>query len=239
MSKEILLELKNIHAGYGEIKVLHDVSLSIDEGEIVALMGPNGAGKSTVLKAIFGLIAHTGDVRYEGRKIHPLPHELVRMGIAFVPQGRRVFATLSVDENLDMGAYFLRDRIETKRRKDGIYELFPVLRAKRNVRAGLLSGGQQQLVAIARGLMTEPKLLLLDEPTLGLAPKVVKEMFATIKDINERRQTAIMVVEHNLQSLLPITDRAYVLNHGKVVYEGTGKATAASDILERVFSGTI
>ncbi len=161
------------------------------------------------------------------------------MGIAFVPQGRRVFSSLSVDENLDLGGYILKDKKEIARRKQNIYHLFPTLKVKSEMRAGLLSGGQQQLVAIARALMAEPKLLLLDEPTLGLAPKIVKEMFATVKDINEKLGTAIVIVEHNLNSLLPITDRAYVLAHGGVVYEGTGQETAKSDILERVFSGKI
>jgi branched-chain amino acid transport system ATP-binding protein len=239
MKKELLLEIKNMSASYGEIPVIHDIDISIDEGEIVALMGPNGAGKSTVLKAIFGLVNHKGGIYYEGQKINPLPYELVKMGIAFVPQGRRVFSTLSIEENLEIGGYFLKDKKELRRRIEGIYELFPILRSKRKTKAGLLSGGQQQLVSIARGLMTEPKLLLLDEPTLGLAPKVVKEMFRMIKDINIRRKTAIIVVEHNLHSLLPITDRAYVLAHGKIVYNGTGEEASKSDILERVFSGKI
>lgn len=237
MKKEPLLQLKNIHASYGEIPVLQDLSLHINAGEIVALMGPNGAGKSTVLKAIFGLLPHTGDVIFEGQKIHPSPFELVKMGIAFVPQGRRVFTTLSVEENLEVGGHFLNDKKECARRVAGLYKLFPLLEEKKKVRAGMLSGGQQQLVAIARGLMTEPKILLLDEPTLGLAPKIVKEMFTTIKNINTERGTAVLVVEHNLHSLLPITDRAYVLNHGKIAYSGSGEETSKSDILERIFSG--
>ncbi len=239
MKKELLLELKNVSASYEEVPIIHSINISIDEGEIIALMGPNGAGKSTVLKTIFGLLEHSGDIIYEGQKIHPYPHDLVKMGIAFVPQGRRVFATLSIEENLEIGGYFLNDKIECRRRIENIYELFPILRSRRKIKAGLLSGGQQQLVAIARGLMIEPKLLLLDEPTLGLAPKVVKEMFAMIKDINTRRKTAIIVVEHNLHSLLPMTDRAYVLSHGEIVYTGNGEETIKSDILERVFSGKI
>ncbi len=235
----MLLELKNLSASYNEVPVLHEVNIHIDEGEIVALMGPNGAGKSTVLKAIFGLIAHKGDVVYEGGKIHPLPHQLVQMGVAYVPQGRRVFTSLSVEENLDIGGYFITDSAERARRISNLYHLFPVLRQKKDTKAGGLSGGQQQMLAIARGLMTEPRLLLLDEPTIGLAPKVVKEIFNLIKDINTSKKTAIIVVEHNLHSLLPITDRAYVMNHGKIVYEGTGAETSKSDILERVFSGKI
>ena len=239
MRKELLLELKNVSAGYTDLKIIHDISMHIDEGEIVALMGPNGAGKSTILKAIFGMIGHAGDVIYEGAKIHPSPENLVKMGVAFVPQGRRVFANLTVQENLDMGGYSLNDDKECKRRSEHLFRLFPILHQKRNEYAGSLSGGQQQLLAIARGLMTNPKLLLLDEPTLGLAPKVVKEIFETIKTINKDQKTAIIVVEHNLHSLLPITDRAYVLAHGKIVASDTGPNIAKSDILERVFMGKV
>ena len=239
MEKEFLLELKNVSAGYGKSKILHDVSLEIGKGKIVTLMGPNGAGKSTILKAIFGLISHTGDISYEGEKIEPKPKELVKMGVAFVPQGRRVFTNLTVKENLEIGGYSLNDHVECERRAEHLFHLFPTLATKRKEYAGSLSGGQQQLLAIARGLMTEPKLLLLDEPTLGLSPKIVKEIFQTIKNINENRETAILVVEHNLQSLLPITDRAYVLAHGKIVAVDTGPGIAESDILERVFMGKI
>ena len=239
MEKEKFLELKNMEAGYNETKILHDVSLFINEGEIVALMGPNGAGKSTILKAIFGLIPHTGNIFYEGEKIHPAPDRLVKMGIAFVPQGRRVFNNLTVEENLEIGGFFLNDKTECSRRVEHLFHLFPMLHEKRGEYAGSLSGGQQQLLSIARGLMTQPKLLLLDEPTLGLAPKVVKEIFQMIKTINENHKTAIIVVEHNLHSLLPITHRAYVLAHGKIVASDTGPVIAQSDILERVFMGKI
>ena len=239
MKEENLLELKNISAGYGELRILHDISIHINAGEVVALMGPNGAGKSTVLKTIFGIVSHTGDVFYENKKIVPLPYELVQMGIAFVPQGRRVFASLSIEENLEIGALFLKNKKEIKRRIDAIYDIFPMLHTRRNEKAGLLSGGQQQLLAIARGLMVEPKLLLLDEPTLGLSPKVVKEVFEKIKEINQMRKTAILIVEHNLKSVLGIVDRAYVLNHGKVVFENTPEKLVSSGILEKVFMGKI
>lgn len=239
MEKEKLLELKNVSAGYNDTKIIHDVSLFINEGEIVALMGPNGAGKSTILKSIFGFIAHTGSILYEGQKIIPTPERLVKMGVAFVPQGRRVFNNLTVEENLKIGGYSLNDNPECSRRVEHLMKLFPILHAKRKEYAGSLSGGQQQLLSIARGLMTEPKLLLLDEPTLGLSPKVVKEIFDTIKTINQIQKTAIIVVEHNLHSLLPITDRAYVLAHGKIVASDSGPNIANSDILERVFMGKI
>ena len=166
MEKEKLLELKNVEAGYNETKIIHDISLFINEGEIVALMGPNGAGKSTILKAVFGLIEHTGNIFYEGDKIQPAPEKLVKIGVAYVPQGRRVFNNLTVEENLEIGGYSLNDKEECGRRVEHLMQLFPVLHARRKIYAGLLSGGQQQLLSIARGLMTTPKLLLLDEPTL-------------------------------------------------------------------------
>ena len=236
--KEFLLELKNVSAEY-EVKVLHDISLQIDEGEVVALMGPNGAGKSTVLKSIFGLVKHTGEIRYEGQKINPSPHQLVKMGVAYVPQGRRVFTSLTVDENLEIGGFFLNDAKEIKRRVEGIYQIFPMLKEKRDASGRSLSCGQQQLLAIARGLMTEPKILLLDEPTLGLSPKIVKEVFAKIKEINKKRKTAILIVEHNLKSVLEIVGRAYVLNHGRIISEDTPQNIISSRILEQIFSGKI
>lgn len=235
----LLLELKNVSAGYNDTKIIHDISLYIDEGEIVALMGPNGAGKSTILKAIFGLISHTGNILLEGEKINLTPSSFVKMGVAYVPQGRRVFNNLTVEENLEIGGFALNDKKECARRAEHLMCLFTILHTKRAEYADSLSGGQQQLLSIARGLMMKPKLLLLDEPTLGLAPKVVKEIFKTIKDINQDQKTSIIVVEHNLHSLLPIADRAYVLANGKIVASDTGPAIAKSDILERVFMGKI
>src|SRR3989338_8826545 len=156
MEKEKLLELKNMEAGYNETKILHDVSLFINEGEIVALMGPNGAGKSTILKAIFGLIPHNGNLFFEGDKIHPIPSELVKAGVAYVPQGRRVFNNLTVEENLDIGGFSLNDHKECINRREHLMRLFPTLEDKRHVYAGKLSGGQQQLLSIPRGLMMKP-----------------------------------------------------------------------------------
>ena len=237
--KQRILELKNVFAGYNETKIVHDISIFINEGEIIALMGPNGAGKSTILKAIFGLIQHTGNILYEGEKINPAPDRLVKMCVSFVPQGRRVFNNLTVEENLEIGGFSLNDKEECNHRVGHLMHLFPILHEKRNRYAGSLSGGQQQLLSIARGLMTEPKLLLLDEPTLGLSPKMVKEIFETIKTINQNQKTAIIIVEHNLHSHLPIADRAYVLAHWKIVASDTSPNIARSDILERVFMGKI
>jgi branched-chain amino acid transport system ATP-binding protein len=201
-------------------------------------MGPNGAGKSTILKTIFGLVpCDHGEILWEGQKIIPRPHEVVNLGIAFVPQGRRVFQHLTVEENLDIGAYTVRNSRLTRQRKQEVFSIFPVLKSRRKTKSGELSGGQQQMLAIARGLMVDPKLLLLDEPSLGLAPKVVKEVFEIIKQINARKKTAIAIVEHNLKSLLEIVDRAYVLDKGQIVKTDSGQAIIKSDILEKVFLG--
>ncbi len=235
---EKLLSLQNISVRYGGVHALDGVSVQVDEGEIVALMGPNGAGKSTVLKAIFGIAPiYAGEILWHGTQFRPVPHEVVERGIAFVPQGRRVFKYLTVEENLEIGGFIVRDKKELRRRMDEVMELFPVLKAKRNAKAGTLSGGQQQMLAIARGLMVDPKVLLLDEPSLGLAPKIVKEVFQKIKEINERHKTAIVVVEHNIKSILNIVHRAYVLANGTVAAEGKPQELLSSGVLEKVFLG--
>jgi len=237
-TKDTLLELDNVRVEYGGIHALDGASVKIDEGEVVALMGPNGAGKSTVLKAIFGIApVKAGEVRWHGAAYAPVPHEVVARGIAFVPQGRRVFKYLTIEENLEIGGFVVRDKKELRRRMDEVMETFPVLKAKRKAKSGTLSGGQQQMLALARGLMVDPKVLLLDEPSLGLAPKIVTEIFAKIKDINERHRTAIVVVEHNIKSILGIVDRAYVLDKGRVAAEGSPGDVVASGILEKVFLG--
>ena len=237
-STETLLELKNIHVHYGGVKALDGASVSIDEGEIVALMGPNGAGKSTILKAIFGLAPiDSGEVLWEGHAFKPVSYEVVERGVSFVPQGRRVFHHLTVLENLEIGGFNVRSVAERKERITNVLDLFPALKSKLKAKSGTLSGGQQQMLAIARGLMPDPKVLLLDEPSLGLAPKIVKEVFEKIREINERRRTAIFVVEHNLKSLLEITKRAYVLDKGKIYAEGDPKEIIEKGILEKVFLG--
>lgn len=238
MPTETLLQLAGVHVHYGGVRALDGASVTADEGEIVALMGPNGAGKSTVLKAIFGLAPiDTGTVRWRGQAIQPVSHQMTARGIAFVPQGRRVFRHLTVAENLELGAWQVKDKKLIAERLAGVLELFPALKTKLKAKSGSLSGGQQQMLAIARGLMCEPEILLLDEPSLGLAPKIVKEVFAKIKEINEARQMAIVVVEHNLQSLASIATRAYVLDKGKVVVEGVPADLLARGILEKVFLG--
>ncbi len=241
MNKEILLKIDNLHVHYGGVKALDGASLEIDEGEIVALMGPNGAGKSTVLKSIFGLAPiESGRILWREKVIKPISHEVVKMGIAFVPQGRRVFTHLSVEENLEVGGFVIKDKSLVKQRIAEVMDIFPVLKHKQKSKSGSLSGGEQQMLAVARGLMVDPKVLLLDEPSLGLAPKIVKEVFEKIQEINERRRTAIMVVEHNIKSLLAIAHRAYVLDKGQVVItENDPNSLATGDRLEKVFLGKI
>lgn len=239
MKSEILLKLDNIHVHYGGVKALDGATVSIDEGEVVALMGPNGAGKSTILKTIFGLATvESGKVLWEGQEFTPISHEVVKRGISFVPQGRRVFRHLTVRENLEIGGINV-PKSEREERIKNVLELFPALRPRLKAKSGTLSGGQQQMLAIARGLMTDPKVLLLDEPSLGLAPKIVKEVFAKIKEINERRKTAVIVVEHNIKSLVEISNRVYVLDKGKIVAEGDPKTLITSQIMEKVFLGKL
>ena len=237
---EQILQLKNVTAAYGGMRALHDVSIGINAGEIVALMGPNGDGKSTVLKAIFGLVTITsGSVLWHEKAVKPVSFEMVRRGISFVPQGRRVFTHLTIQENLETGGFTVRDKKELKRRIEEVMETFPVLRHKRERKSGALSGGEQQMLALARGLVTDPKVLLLDEPSLGLAPKIVKEVFEKIKEINERHKAAIFVVEHNIKSLLEIVHRAYILDKGRVVKEGEPSELIKTGVLEKVFLGKL
>jgi len=238
MSKEILLQLKDIHVHYGGVKALDGADVAIDEGEIVALMGPNGAGKSTILKTIFGLAPiHSGKVLWHEKEIKPISYKVVQRGISFVPQGRRVFSHLTVEENLEIGGFIAGDKQELKRRIAEVMEIFPLLKQKRKAKAGTLSGGQQQMLALARGLMTEPKVLLLDEPSLGLAPKIIKEVFAKIKEINEKHKTAILIVEHNIKSLLDIATRAYLLDKGKIVFSGSAKDIVGEETISKFFLG--
>ena len=238
--EDSILELTGISVRYGVVNALDSVSLGVRNGEMVAVMGPNGAGKSTVLKAIMGLApAVQGQVRWRQKLLAAETHEIVKEGIAFVPQGRRVFTHLTIAENLEMGCLHLNDREEKQQRLDSVMELFPVLYEKRRDMASQMSGGQQQMLALGRGLMASPEALLLDEPTLGLAPIIVKEVFAKVSEISELLGTTIMVVEHNIKGVLEIVDRGYVLDKGRVVFEGTPGEIQDSDILTQVFLGAV
>ena len=234
-----LLELVGISVEYGAVRALHDISMGVQKGEVVAVMGPNGAGKSTVLKAVMGLApVVSGQVYWRQQPLAAATHEIVKEGIAFVPQGRRVFTHLTITENLEMGCIYLNDRAEKASRLDSVMELFPVLYEKRKDMASAMSGGQQQMLALGRGLMASPEVLLLDEPTLGLAPIIVKEVFEKVAEISERLDTTIMVVEHNIKGVLDIVNRAYVLDKGEVVHNGTPESIRETDILTQVFLGS-
>ena len=236
----MLLELVDISVRYGAVSALEHVNLGVRRGELVAVMGPNGAGKSTVLKAIMGLApVVAGTVYLRNEPLAAVTHEIVKEGIAFVPQGRRVFTHLTIQENLEMGCLYLNDRDEQDRRMDSVMELFPVLYQKRRDMASQMSGGQQQMLALGRGLMAGPEVLLLDEPTLGLAPIVVKEVFEKVAEINDRLKTTIFVVEHNIKGVLDIANRAYVLDKGRIAHDGTPQTVRETDILTEVFLGRV
>ncbi len=236
----MLLELVDVSVRYGAVVALDEVSVGIEKGEVVAVMGPNGAGKSTVLKAIMGLApVVAGRVYWRENPLAAATHEIVKEGISFVPQGRRVFTHLTIEENLEMGCLYLNDRAEKERRMDSVIELFPVLDQKRRDLASQMSGGQQQMLALGRGLMAAPEMLLLDEPTLGLAPIVVKEVFQKVAEISDRLQTTIFVVEHNIKGVLDIVDRAYILDKGRVVHNGSPESVRETNILTEVFLGKV
>jgi branched-chain amino acid transport system ATP-binding protein len=219
----MLLEMTNIHAGYGKIQILRGASLKVDTGQVVSIIGPNGAGKSTMFKTLFGLLRVTeGQVSFEGRDVtNSSPADLLRAGMAFVPQGRNVFPLMTVDENIRLGAYTRKAGPELEANIAYVYEIFPMLNDLKSRRAADLSGGQQQMLEMGRALMLKPKLLLLDEPTLGLAPIVFKEIFRMIEALRERGQT-ILMVEQNASQALAISDYAYVLELGRNKFEGTG-----------------
>ena len=234
-----MLEITNLVSGYGPVKVLHGLSMSVDQGATVAVLGPNGAGKSTLLKTIIGLIPpQTGVVNFEGKPIEKLPPEIVlEKGIALVPEGRRVFARLTVLENLRMGAY--RERVATVIRQslDYVYNLFPKLAERSKQLAGTLSGGEQQQLAIARALMSRPKMLLLDEPSLGLAPVIVDVVIDLIRNLKSEGLT-IILVEQNIHQALAISDRAYVMANGSIRLEGDAAELRSTGLdLERAYLG--
>lgn len=235
-----ILEIKNLTTHYGENKILDKLSLSVKEGEIVMLVGSNGAGKSTLLKSIFGITKTTsGTISIDRETIIPEPHRLVELGVSFVPQGFRIFQEMSVQENLKIGGYILDDKELIEQRIKEIYKIFPVLKRKRKLISSSLSGGERQILALGRSLMLKPKLLLLDEPSVGLAPKIVKEVFDKIQEINKEFGTSIIIVEHNLKSLLKIADKALILYQGKIAKQGTPKELLKSKILKEVFFGKL
>jgi branched-chain amino acid transport system ATP-binding protein len=234
-----VLEVRGLQVRYGTVEALHGIDLTVNQGEIVAILGANGAGKSTTLRAVSGLIRPSGgQVRYQGRDAAAVPaHELVRQGIAHAPEGRRLFGTLTVGENLGLGAFTRSDAAAIARTEEWVMGLFPALRDRRQQLAGTLSGGEQQMLAIARALMAEPRLLLLDEPSLGLAPLVVRTIFRTIRDINQARGVTIVLVEQNARAALRLAHRGYVMEVGRVVLEDSAAALAANPRVQRAYLG--
>lgn len=228
-----ILELKDVRVNYGNIQALKGVNLSVEEGEIVSLIGANGAGKSTLLKSIVGLESLTnGNITFNGisirdagknKKLNIPTDKIIASGISLVPEGRGVFPEMTVLENLEMGAYLLRDKTEKKRRIEEKYEMFGILRDRRKQLAGSLSGGEQQMLAIARALMSSPKLLLLDEPALGLAPLIIQNIFATISKISREDKVTIFLVEQNAKMALSISDKGYVMETGNIILEDLSK----------------
>ncbi len=234
-----MLNVNSISAAYGPIRALHDVSLEVGEGQIVALLGANGAGKSSTLRVISGLLRPSdGSVAFLGEPIHHRsPDSIVAMGISHIPEGRELFPELTVLENLELGAYTRRDRDGIRRDIDRVCEYFPILAERREQHAGSLSGGEQQMLAIARGLMSRPKLLLLDEPSLGLAPLLVKEIFEIIETINREEKVTILLVEQNANMALSIAAYAYVLETGRVALADTGPSLRENEAVRRSYLG--
>jgi branched-chain amino acid transport system ATP-binding protein len=217
----MLLELRDVHARYGPIRALHGVTLAVEEGEVVALLGANGAGKTTTLRAVSGTVRRSGEILFEGKPIaRRSPETIVRGGIAHVPEGRGLFSELTVWENLRMGAYVRGERRTLKAEAARIIGYFPWLERRRNQQAGSLSGGEQQMLALARALVGRPRLLMLDEPSLGLAPTIVRELFGTVAQLNEKDGLTVLVVEQNANIALQTASRAYVLEVGKVAISG-------------------
>ena len=233
-----LLRAEGIFAGYGKMEILHGVSLAVRPGEMVSVIGPNGAGKSTAFKTIVGLLhARSGRIVFDGREIGALrPDQVLRLGLAYVPQGRIVFPQMTVLENLEMGAYIERDPARVRTALVRVYALFPILSERRNQKAGTMSGGEQQMVAIARALMTTPKLILLDEPSLGLSPKFVTLIFEKLTDMKRAGYT-MMVVEQNAAKALSVADRGYVLELGRNRFEGSGQSLLADPEVKRLYLG--
>jgi len=233
-----LLELRDVEARYGPIKALHGVSLDVDDGEIVAVLGANGAGKTTTLRAVSGTVRKRGQIVFDGRSIAgQAPHAVARRGIAHVPEGRGLFAELTVWENLRMGAYIRGERRTLKQEAARVVGYFPLLERRRDQQAGTLSGGEQQMLALARALVSRPKLLMLDEPSLGLAPTVIQEFFRIVKELNESDGLTVLVVEQNAILALDTANRAYVLEVGKVALEGPSEELRRNESVRKSYLG--
>ncbi|MBU1249321.1 MAG: ABC transporter ATP-binding protein [Proteobacteria bacterium] len=236
---ETILELTDVQAHYGRIQALKGITLNLEKGEIVSIIGANGAGKSTTLMTICGIIkASAGTVRYKGQVINDMsPDKLPGLGLCQVPEGRRIFPRLTVEENLDMGAFHRKDKAEIKRDVEMVFDLFPILRQRRHQAGGSMSGGEQQMLAMARALMTRPEVLLLDEPSLGLAPIIVAHLFEIIKDINKEKGVSILLVEQNANIALNTANRGYVLETGHVVMQDEAQTLLNNPDIRKAYLG--
>jgi branched-chain amino acid transport system ATP-binding protein len=233
-----MLELDKVSSGYGEVQILWDVSFQIKEKEIVSIIGPNGAGKTTLVKTIMGLLpAKSGTISFKGQPIQKLPpYEIAKKGITMIPEGREIFPRMTVEENLLLGAYTVKDKGAVKDAKEKAYQLFPILKKKEKAQAQTLSGGEQQMLAICRSLMSNPQLLILDEPSLGLAPIVVEKVLDTVETINDDGVT-ILLVEQNIRDSLGVADRGYVLEEGKIILEGESRELLGNSHIKEVYLG--
>jgi branched-chain amino acid transport system ATP-binding protein len=234
-----MLKLEHIQAGYGNILAIKDIDLEINEGEIITLIGANGAGKSTTLMTISGIVpSRSGKIFFDGQEIQRKePDEIVRLGICQVPEGRHIFPELTVQENLDMGAFLRHDKKEIKRDIDYVFSLFPILAERRGQDGGTLSGGEQQMLAMSRALMARPRLLLLDEPSMGLAPLVIRQIFEIIKQINAENRTTIFLVEQNANQALHIAHRGYVIENGRIVFAGKAEELLKNTDIQKAYLG--
>ncbi len=233
-----LLEVRNLCAGYGATQVLHGLNLKLAQGSITVLLGANGAGKTTTLRALCGMVRASGEVRFAGDRIDTRPtHDIARLRIAHVPDGRGTFAALTTEENLRLGAYQRRDKAGLQQDYERVYRLFPVLAERRRQQAGTLSGGQQQMLALARALMLRPRLLLMDEPSFGLAPLVVKEIFTVMRDISREQDVTILLVEQNAAMALDLADHAHVMETGRFVLSGRSEEIKQNDAIRRAYLG--
>ncbi len=234
-----MLELRNVNAAYGNIQVLHNIDLVINSGEIITLIGANGAGKSTTLMAISGIVPlRSGKILFEGEAIHKLaPEKLVAKGICQVPEGRHIFPELTVQENLDLGAFLRNDSDGIKEDLDYVFSLFPILAERRGQDGGTLSGGEQQMLAMSRALMARPKLLLLDEPSMGLAPLIIKQIFEIVKKINKEHNTTIFLVEQNANQALHIADRGYVIENGVITISDSAENLLLNQDIQKAYLG--
>jgi branched-chain amino acid transport system ATP-binding protein len=234
-----MLKLENVQSGYGNKLAIKNVSLEIGEGEIITLIGANGAGKSTTLMTICGVVpCRSGVITFQGKKIQEMaPEEIVRLGICQVPEGRHIFPELTVKENLDMGAFLRKDKEGIKKDMEYVFSLFPILAERRNQDGGNLSGGEQQMLAMSRALMARPQVLLLDEPSMGLAPLVIKQIFEIIKQINKESNTTIFLVEQNANQALHIADRGYVMENGEIILTGRAQELLANKDIQKAYLG--